>query len=386
MQEVAEEEQSPMQEVAEEEEQPPMDEVAKESQPVSPKEIYNEEGLLSRRNALEQEDNAEWDNLKDNKRILLIFEISDILNSTDDNDTIENILKGVETKLNNSTESQPMEEETETEEKIESQPQPKQIEPQPQPKQIYTTEGKPINNENEIPPADQVKNNLFDELMEVGGKLKQKRTSLKKKKPSKKQSKSKKTKRIQIKKRKQTKKVKNKKIRSKKQGGAKIPYVGPYYKNPSAKLWDGVYENNYKMVEEAFKEGADVNMKNDDGAWFLIVAAEGGNERMVNLFLEKGIDVNITDHYNNTALSTAVRNSRYDVVKLLLKKGADINKENNDGDTPLMHAINSRDIDMVQLLLKHPDIKNEIASNSGGKCGKRKTKKKKPRKKQNVFK
>ena len=208
MQEIAEEEEEeePMQEIAEEEEETPMDEVAKESQPVSPKEIYNEEGLLSRRNALEQEDNAEWDNLKDNKRILLIFEISDILNSTDDNDTIENILKGVETKLNNSTESQPMEEETKTEEKIESQPQPKQIESQP--KQIYTTEGKPINKENVVNPADQVKNNLFDELMEVGGKLKQKRTSLKKKKPSKKQSKSKKTKRIQIKKRKQTKKKK----------------------------------------------------------------------------------------------------------------------------------------------------------------------------------
>ena len=202
MQEVAEEEEeSPMQEVAEkeEEEETPMDEVAKESQPVSPKEIYNEEGLLSRRNALEQEDNAEWNNLKDNKTILLIFEISDILNSIDDNDTIENILKGVETKLNNSTESQPMEEETKTEEKIEFQPQPKQI---------YTTEGKPINKENVENPADQVKNNLFDELLEVGGKLKQKKTSLKKKKPSKKQSKSKKTKRIQIKKRKQTKKKK----------------------------------------------------------------------------------------------------------------------------------------------------------------------------------
>ena len=51
------------------------------------------------------------------------------------------------------------------------------------------------------------------------------------------------------------------KTRSKKQGGAKMPYVGPYYENPSAKLWDGVYNNDYKMVEEAFKEGADVNMK-----------------------------------------------------------------------------------------------------------------------------
>ena len=150
------------------------------------------------------------------------------------------------------------------------------------------------------------------------------------------------------------------KTRSKKQGGAKMPYVGPYYENPSAKLWDGVYNNDYKMVEEAFKEGADVNMKNDNGAWFLLVASENGNARMVNLLLKKGIDVNITDDYNNTALSTAVRNANYDVVELLLEKGADINKKNDDGDTPLIHAINFEDYDMVELLLEHPDIEYDI--------------------------
>ena len=153
------------------------------------------------------------------------------------------------------------------------------------------------------------------------------------------------------------------KTRSKKQGGAKMPYVGPYYENPSAKLWDVVYKNNYKKVEEAFKEGADVNMKHDNGVWFLLVASGHGNARTVNLLLEKGIDVNITDDYdydNNTALSTAVINAKYDVVELLLEKGADINKENNKGDTPLIHAIRFEDYDMVELLLeKGADINKE---------------------------
>jgi hypothetical protein len=152
------------------------------------------------------------------------------------------------------------------------------------------------------------------------------------------------------------------KTRSKKQGGAKTPYVGRYYENPNAKLWDGVYKNNYKKVEEAFKEGADVNMKHDNGVWFLLVASGHGNARTVNLLLEKGIDVNITDDYdyNNTALSTAVINAKYDVVELLLEKGADINKENNKGDTPLIQAIRSEDIYMVELLLQHPDIEYDI--------------------------
>ena len=142
-----------------------------------------------------------------------------------------------------------------------------------------------------------------------------------------------------------------------------MPYVGHYYEDPSAKLWDGVYKNNYKKIEEAFKEGADVNMKNDNGVWFLLVASGHGNARTVNLLLEKGIDVNITDDYdynNNTALSTAVINAKYDVVELLLEKGADINKENNKGDTPLIHAIRFEDYDMVQLLLEHPYINIEL--------------------------
>ena len=127
----------------------------------------------------------------------------------------------------------------------------------------------------------------------------------------------------------------------------KMPYVGHYYEDPSAKLWDGVYKNNYKKIEEAFKEGADVNMKNDNGVWFLLVASGHGNARTVNLLLEKGIYVNITDDYdynNNTALSTAVINAKYDVVELLIEKGADINKENNKGDTPLIHAIKTNNI------------------------------------------
>ena len=145
------------------------------------------------------------------------------------------------------------------------------------------------------------------------------------------------------------------KTRSKKQGGTKMPYVAPYSKNPSGKLYNGVYANNYKMVESAFKEGANVNYKNDNGAWFLMVASKNGNARMVNLLLEKGIDVNVTYHYN-TALSIAVRKSRYDVVKLLLEKGADINKANSDGYTPLIYAISFGDIAMVQLLLEYPVI------------------------------
>ena len=145
------------------------------------------------------------------------------------------------------------------------------------------------------------------------------------------------------------------KTRSQKKGGAKMPYVGPYYQSPGIKLWDGVSKNDYKMVESAFKEGADVNYKNDNGQWFLFVAVENDNVRMVNLLLEKGVDVNVTSDYNNTALFTAAINGREDVVKLLLEKGADINKATIDGETILMGAINYDEEEVIKILLAYDE-------------------------------
>jgi ankyrin repeat protein len=150
-------------------------------------------------------------------------------------------------------------------------------------------------------------------------------------------------------------KKKIRKTRSKKQGGAKMPYVGPYYESPGIKLWDGVYKNDYKMVESAFREGADVNIKNDNGQWFLFVAVENDNVRMVNLLLENSVDVNVTDDYNNTALLTAVKNGKQAITKLLLEKGADINKANNDGETILMGAINYDEEEVIKILLAYDE-------------------------------
>jgi len=184
-----------------------------------------------------------------------------------------------------------------------------------------------------------VDNDVLIGMCKKGGKRKSKRRTQKSKKS----------------KRKTRSKKQTKKKQTNKQGGAKMPYIGPYYESPDIKLWDGVYKNDYKMVESAFKEGADVNYKNDNGQWFLFVAVENDNVRMVNLLLEKGVDVNVTSDYNNTALFTAAINGREDIVKLLLEKGADINKANNDGETILMGAINYDEEEVIKILLAYDE-------------------------------
>ena len=155
------------------------------------------------------------------------------------------------------------------------------------------------------------------------------------------------------------------KTRANKRGGVKTPYVGDYYENSSLKLEKGVYKNNYKMVESAIKEGADVNYKNDNGQWFLFTASQHGNVRMVNLLLEKGCDVNITDYSNNTALLIAVANGKKAVVKQLLEKGADINKANNDGETVLMSAINHSEEEVLDILLAYDEVDVNARNNYG---------------------
>ena len=124
-----------------------------------------------RRDALKEEEDAEVIH----PDIPLLFEISDILNSIDDYDTIERIFKDVEYGLLKVALPGAQQQ----------QPQHPQQQLQLQQPQQPLTQG-----------------------IEVGGKSKKKKTSLKKKKSRKNQTKSKKkkTKRMQIKKRKQTKK------------------------------------------------------------------------------------------------------------------------------------------------------------------------------------
>tara|TARA_B100000902_G_scaffold361714_1_gene379400 strand:- start:537 stop:1148 length:612 start_codon:yes stop_codon:yes gene_type:complete len=71
------------------------------------------------------------------------------------------------------------------------------------------------------------------------------------------------------------------KTRSKKQGGAKH----------NKKLWKGVYTNNYKMVEKAINDGADINNQNIDGNTPLIHAIDKEDYYMVEFLLEMGADV-----------------------------------------------------------------------------------------------
>ena len=105
----------------------------------------------------------------------------------------------------------------------------------------------------------------------------------------------------------------------------------------------------------AIKAGADVNVRDKDGATALMLAAKNNtNPDVVKALLAAGADVNMRDSkYGVTALMAAAEdNTNPDVVKALLATVADVNARDEYGWTALMIAArNNTNSDVVKALL-----------------------------------
>jgi len=116
-------------------------------------------------------------------------------------------------------------------------------------------------------------------------------------------------------------------------------------------------------LERFFKEGTDVNGRDDKGRTALMAACSGGRIEVVRLLLARGADVNARDKEGDTALRNAVMAVVEDlherdgwrwghpaIVKFLLDNGADVNAQ-KEGWTPLLCAVSHGNNDIVRMLL-----------------------------------
>ena len=87
------------------------------------------------------------------------------------------------------------------------------------------------------------------------------------------------------------------------------------------------------------KEGADVNIANDDGDTPLIMASKEGHVNVVNLLMENGAEVNKADDNDMTPLHWASYSGNLEVVQALLGAKADVDKARYTGQTPLSRAL-----------------------------------------------
>lgn len=95
--------------------------------------------------------------------------------------------------------------------------------------------------------------------------------------------------------------------------------------NPSERdraLWVALDGNNPCTVNAILKAGADVNMRDKDGATPLIAAARHGSILNAKVLLTAGADVNAKDQKGETALSIAERLNNQQLIELLRTGGA----------------------------------------------------------------
>ncbi|MHC4555843.1 MAG: ankyrin repeat domain-containing protein [Planctomycetota bacterium] len=129
-------------------------------------------------------------------------------------------------------------------------------------------------------------------------------------------------------------------------------------------------------VKLLISQGADVNVKNNDGQTPLHYAARRGHKEVVELLLANGADVNARDRMSKTPVEHAMGGNHREIVQLLIYKGADIsplhfalymkdeaearslieggadvNRRTPYGTTPLDRAVVAGFRDIVELLI-----------------------------------
>lgn len=114
-----------------------------------------------------------------------------------------------------------------------------------------------------------------------------------------------------------------------------------------------VKRGELKKVEGLIRLGADVNVRDSDGAVALRHASihgSGGRRQIVEILIEAGADVNLADDSGNTPFLQSI-GSRHGYDKLFLEAGGDIHAKTNQGYTTLMAAVGCGDFELLEFLI-----------------------------------
>jgi len=121
-------------------------------------------------------------------------------------------------------------------------------------------------------------------------------------------------------------------------------------------LYLAVTANNIEMANLLISEGADINQKDKTyGFTPLMIALQSDYRSIAKLLISEGADIQIKGNNQATALIVAAMNSR-EMVELLLAKGADITARSDNGSGVMtncvMGIIRGRvSIDLAEFLL-----------------------------------
>jgi ankyrin repeat protein len=94
-----------------------------------------------------------------------------------------------------------------------------------------------------------------------------------------------------------------------------------------------------------------LDVKNEEGATALHIAAASGNMKAVSILISAGADINAIDDGGSTPLHQAVAANQMDVVKALVEAGAKIETFDDTGGSALNLAASLNHVDIINYLL-----------------------------------
>jgi ankyrin repeat protein len=112
----------------------------------------------------------------------------------------------------------------------------------------------------------------------------------------------------------------------------------PYSSDIKLRLLEAASYNDYPVVLDCIKKGADVNALTWDNISPLMYAVSFGNKQMVKILLDKGAKVNVQPMNGFSALSTAAKYGFTDIALMLIADSANVNQVNAIQATALHYA------------------------------------------------
>ena len=104
---------------------------------------------------------------------------------------------------------------------------------------------------------------------------------------------------------------------------------------PEMNIHAAILADNIEVVRQHIAAGTDINQKDPmSGSTPLITASSFGKEKIAKVLIDAGADLSLKNNDGASALHTAAFFGRVEIVQLLLDAGADKSITNNFGATP----------------------------------------------------
>ena len=118
-------------------------------------------------------------------------------------------------------------------------------------------------------------------------------------------------------------------------------------------LQRAVVKNDTQAVEDAVRQGANPNLKDENQDPVLISAIRNNNLDLVKKLIECKASPDTQAANSDTALITAIKNGSLEIMKFLVKQRANVNAVNAHTDPPLITAVIAENPKAVEFLLAH---------------------------------